>query len=375
MLKLIQILTVASISVFLACTTAIAQDESATVKKEQKKLKIYVLAGEMGMKGRCLMSTIENRYKDEKMKGDVEFLFKDGAIITRDDVTVVNTNTKAHGKLSTGYGINSKTCGLELAFGFRFGDHHDEDVLIIIYANNRRNLYFDFLSPNGNKLSDELLNQLLPELERKLSKNGKKVQGKEQVLKESGHCYREMLESVRKTVGNLKAHVPNYQGQGYEFAGFVCAIGFNDAIRTTSLEAYRDNMAHFIRDVRKDLKTPNLPFVIAALGYKGSKTEKAPSFKNVLDAQIAVAELEEFKGNVRTVKTSEFWDQEADDLYFELKNIKKKKSKLSEDEQKEALRRATIVGCDENVYYNGAPKYYIGTGRALADAIIEIKKK
>ena len=30
-------------------------------------------------------------------------------------------------------------------------------------------------------------------------------------------------------------------------------------------------MMHFIKDVRKDLAAPNLPFVIAAMGQNGSK--------------------------------------------------------------------------------------------------------
>ena len=36
--------------------------------------------------------------------------------------------------------------------------------------------------------------------------------------------------------------------------------------------AYGDLMCHFIRDVRKDLKTPNLPFAIGVIGVNGNHT-------------------------------------------------------------------------------------------------------
>lgn len=40
---------------------------------------------------------------------------------------------------------------------------------------------------------------------------------------------------------------------------------------------YAANMEHFIKDVRKDLKTPKLPFVIGVLGQDRSKPAKGTS--------------------------------------------------------------------------------------------------
>ena len=40
-------------------------------------------------------------------------------------------------------------------------------------------------------------------------------------------------------------------------------------------DAYSDVMAHFIRDVRKDLQAPELPFVIGVLGVGGPVEEQS----------------------------------------------------------------------------------------------------
>ena len=65
-------------------------------------------------------------------------------------------------------------------------------------------------------------------------------------------------------------------------------------------------MANFIRDIRKDLAAPKLPFVIAETGMSGAE-EKHPRALSLMRAQAAVAAYPEFKGNVAFVGTKEFW--------------------------------------------------------------------
>ena len=55
------------------------------------------------------------------------------------------------------------------------------------------------------------------------------------------------------------------KGAEFELTGFVWFQGFNDQFGDSPGQ-YEENMKHFIKDVRKDLKAPNLPFVIAAIG-------------------------------------------------------------------------------------------------------------
>ena len=117
-------------------------------------------------------------------------------------------------------------------------------------------------------------------------------------MQEFGHYYRLMMTSIDETVSNLKTYAPNYKGQGYEIVGFVWFQGYNDKFSDHSTSSYQENMANFIRDVRKDLKSPKLPFVIGAMGHNG-KQQKGSS-KILAEAQIATAQMPEFKGNVIT---------------------------------------------------------------------------
>ena len=66
-------------------------------------------------------------------------------------------------------------------------------------------------------------------------------------------------------------------------------------------------MADFIRDVRKDLDAPRMPFVIGVMGVGGAKAnEDNLKFR---EAMAAPASLAEFRGNVTAVPTSPFWDE------------------------------------------------------------------
>lgn len=66
------------------------------------------------------------------------------------------------------------------------------------------------------------------------------------------------------------------------------------------------SLANFIRDIRRDLGVPNLPFVIAETSMSGPE-EKHPRALSLMKAQAAVAEYPEFKGNVEFVGTKAFW--------------------------------------------------------------------
>jgi alpha-galactosidase len=65
-------------------------------------------------------------------------------------------------------------------------------------------------------------------------------------------------------------------------------------------------MANFIRDVRKELGIEKLPFVIAETGMSGH-SETHPRALSLMRAQAAVAEHEEFHGNVTFVGTKDFY--------------------------------------------------------------------
>src|SRR5262245_42954513 len=85
----------------------------------------------------------------------------------------------------------------------------------------------------------------------------------------------------------------NYAGQGYELAGFVWFQGWNDMINAEYTAEYTTNLGHFIRDVRRDLKAPHLPFVIGQMGVDGANPNA--NIQRFKATQAAVMEVAEFK--------------------------------------------------------------------------------
>ena len=64
-------------------------------------------------------------------------------------------------------------------------------------------------------------------------------------------------------------------------------------------------MEHFIDDMRKDLKVPNLPFVIGELGIDGENADGwIAEFRR---QQSEIAAIKKFKGNVSLAKTAHCW--------------------------------------------------------------------
>ena len=125
----------------------------------------------------------------------------------------------------------------------------------------------------------------------------------------NGQEYLELLNGVKDALANPERVYPDYKGQGFELAGFVWFQGLADARSDAMSAAYETNLAHLITDVRKDLNSPVLPFVVAALGY-GDENNVGKNPNLIRAAQMAVGDPEkhpQFKGNVTSVDTRPFF--------------------------------------------------------------------
>src|SRR5439155_1597552 len=136
-----------------------------------------------------------------------------------------------------------------------------------------------------------------------------------------GNSYREMMREIGATLDHLGELFPDYKGQGAEIAGFVWFQGWNDHINPQFAAAYATNMENLIRDVRKDLKSPKLPFVIGQMGQNGFKPAEG-GMKTVKDAQAAMERVPDFQGNVKVVATDVFWDPDAEKLFLNWRDHK-----------------------------------------------------
>jgi hypothetical protein len=165
-------------------------------------------------------------------------------------------------------------------------------------------------------------------------------------------------------------------------------------------DAYSTAMAHFIRDVRKDLNAPKLPFVIGVLGVGGPVAEYGEGEKryaavhqNFRDAMAAPALLPELKGNVATVLAENYWDRElkaARAKSGEIEQRAKKQAKeagLKPAEEEAAVERALAEGLTERerlvlekgisnaeFHYLGSAKILGGVGKGLAEAMAQLNQ-
>ncbi len=262
----------------------------------QEPVKVFILAGQSNMQGHGEMEKGEkgnlnwvvNNDKTGKYKHLRE---KSGDWAKREDVFIYAKDKFEKlktGKLSAGYGAFDTTIGPELEFGNVVGDHYSNKVLLIKTSWGGKSLAVDFRPPSA--VSDTGYH---------------KVPAKE---KDTGYYYVKMLSNIYEVLDNLHEYVPDYKGEGYEISGFGWHQGWNDRVTKTANKYYEQNLVHLIKDVRKDLGSPNLPFVIATTGMKGW-ADKDPRALSIMNAQLAMTSYPEFKDNVSVVDTRNFYKE------------------------------------------------------------------
>ena len=75
---------------------------------------------------------------------------------------------------------------------------------------------------------------------------------------------------------------------------------------------YEENLANLVRDIRKDLNIPKLPFVIGEQTAGGDSGRNQNAWAALRKAQAAVAEREEFRGSVALAPTHQFLRKPAE---------------------------------------------------------------
>ena len=120
-----------------------------------------------------------------------------------------------------------------------------------------------------------------------------------------GQEYMELVESIHEAMGEeLPRIYPEHAGRGAELAGVIWFQGMDDGMWDSKANDHEALLANYIRDLRKEFKSPKLPVVVGALAEAGGKM--IPNKQKVFDAQMAVgepAEYPEFKGTLRSIDT------------------------------------------------------------------------
>ncbi|WP_430932130.1 sialate O-acetylesterase [Saccharicrinis sp. 156] len=278
---------------FLACLLIVALS-TGTKAYSQKPVKVFILAGQSNMQGHG--ETVKGKkgnlswlVQNDKAGKYQHLVDKKGNWKKRDDVFIYANdkydNIKT-GELSVGYGAYDYTIGPELQFGNIIGDFYDENVLLIKTTWGGKSLAVDFCPPSAASDTGYARIPYAPQ--------------------DTGYYYVQMLATIYDVLHNLHKYVPNYSGEGYQITGFAWHQGWNDRVNKAHNAAYESNLAHLIKDVRRDLAEPNLPFVLATTGMRSYK-DNDPREISLIQAQMAIPSHAEFEGNVKVTDTRNFW--------------------------------------------------------------------
>ena len=382
---------------------------TAAQEKDSKRLQVFILAGQSNMVGHANYITIPRLFADprQEVQDLAQLVFKENQVVTRKTVdeqialriqrdeirnalrkkeiegedkiaaarksmedydasyqkltdqiketfavsdrvyinSIADRNRRS-GPLTVGFGASTDKIGPELGFGMSMARKMDHPILIIKTSWGGKSLHYNYRPPSAGpyELSEKEL-------------ASEKV---DQIKRDAGLNYRMMVEQVNDVLANLEQHHPAYDpAAGHEIAGFVWFQGFNDQFSPAFRENYKDNMIHFIKDVRKEFKTPGMPFVIGVMGT--GITEKAVGENAVSLAQRAAAKHAEFQGNVVSVESYTVYDLSAKEVF--------------DKGWQKHFAEWCAVGSDRPYHYLGSGKFFVRFGDSLAEAMSGLIKQ
>jgi hypothetical protein len=374
-----------------------------------KPLQVYILVGQSNMEGHARVETIDYIGEDPATAPLLKrMLGPDGKPAAAKNVWISyytgigEKNGEGFGPLTTGYGSRQDPTkdggkiGPEYTFGLAMERASQGPVLLIKAAWGGKSLNYDFRSPGAGPY---------PRTARDLETD-------KHPLADAGHYYRLMLAHAKQVLANPGRVCPAYDPkEGHQLAGFIWFQGFNDMVDGNfypkqpkgapgnRFALYSEYMGAFIRDVRKDLGAPKLPFVIGVMGV-GGKDPGSDDNLAFREAMAAPASLPEFKGNVLAVRTAPFWDEKLGaiqdkkekvrQMAYELKTKGKRSAnadgKMTEPQQKAYLKdfEAKLISADEaamqkrgasnaGYHYLGCAKTFALMGEAFAEANLQIR--
>jgi hypothetical protein len=268
-------------------------------------LKVFILAGQSNMVGHgkveegrdpaggkkevegglgSLRYFVRQHEEQYGARGKTPLVDIAGKWLVRDNVYIHCTAdaAKMKGLLTVGFGAGG-WIGPEFGFGHVVGNASRDPVLIIKTSWGGKSLGFDFRPPSSGKSTFE---------------------GNPE---DEGKYYREMIRIVKDVCVNLGTYFPQLAGSKIELAGFGWHQGWNDSCEPKMVAEYDRNMANFIKDVRKELGAPNLPFVIADTGMEGERTKGDRA--KLCEIQMSFGDPKkhpEFAGTVASVESRGF---------------------------------------------------------------------
>lgn len=313
--------------------------------------------------------------------------------------SIADRNRKS-GKLGVGYGADNSKIGPEYGFGLAMAQKVKGPILLIKASWGGKSLMYDFRPPSAqdfkqtrayadmeekakqNRIKYEEAVKTFPERLKKYEadlaaykeqmknadeKTGKKLREPRKpklprkpgpfAMDNAGHFWREMVAHVNEVLADPGKYHPDYDAtSGFEVAGFVWFQGFNDQFNPEYRSNYAENMRLFIKDIRHELKTPKMPFVIGVLGTPITKEKVAEN--EVSQAQRKAAQFPEFAGNVRAVESYTQYSHFSYDVY--------------QKGWPAHYYEWSTVGSDRPYHYLGSGAFFVRLGNSFAENMAEL---
>jgi alpha-galactosidase len=243
-----------------------------------------------------------------KQQGKFPYLIdKDGNWVSRDDVWYKGVVTATADKwLSVGCGAGGSQIGPELGFGHMVGNFHEEPVLILKASQGNRSLSWDFLPPGSERFE---IGDTVYAGYKDPQFSWKKGEQPKPGGWYAGKQYDDCFNAAKEVLAKFDESFPHWKGRKYEIAGFGWFQGHKDQSEVGA-SRYEQNLVRLIKTLRQDFNAPNAPFVVAV----GCGNPGREGFGlRIAEAQLAVdgdsGKHPEFKGNVKTVDTRDFWPE------------------------------------------------------------------
>ena len=122
-----------------------------------------------------------------------------------------------------------------------------------------------------------------------------------------------MMTEIKTTLSEIKTRFPQYDGRGYEIAGFVwfrvgttCTAGF----RVSTQKIWKTLSA----TSEKTLMSQTCRWLSASWGRTDSRRPR-DNMAVVQKAQASMNDVPDFRGNVKAIPTDIYWDKRADEAF------------------------------------------------------------
>ena len=350
-------------------------DPDASTGVSNKPVKVYIMAGQSNTVGIGQVNGTTPGTLDTIVRRENKFpnlIDAGNNWLPRQDVLyrgVVSATAK--GPLAPGQGASTTQVGPELGFGHIMGWYHDEPVLILKASQGNRSLAWDFCPPGNPRWSLNGNTYAAYGEAPQVGPTGMQtVFGQWYAGKQYDDCFRSaantvtspplwqdgvayaanatvvhkgfywicttahtstaatepdtgatwatrwrMYENAHSVLAKFSTLYPQWAAQGYEIAGFCWWQGHKDQDGTNNPYAtkYQDNLVQLIHALRAEFNAPNAPVVVASIGFGGEPlSNKQLDFQQVFNAQMAVQNLPQFAGTVKSVDILKYWRQVAE---------------------------------------------------------------